>query len=230
MVKGVSKGYFKDIMRRMKALDYRVAARIIDAQWLGVPQHRPRVIFIGMRTDVQQEPRFPIPLSYRYTVREALPWLNGATQELGGRWAIDLTDRPARAITNQNRLRAVHDTSGIMSTGDESDRPAATITKCGIGHHKIEQIIGNDDFEPKWGPLDQPHPTIMRAGARTSGEVRIDGQRRNFTIAEVRRICSFPDDYVMSGSYSKQWARLGNSVPPLMAKAIADAVRDTLLQ
>jgi DNA (cytosine-5)-methyltransferase 1 len=54
-------------------------------------------------------------------------------------------------------------------------------------------------------------------------------ERRKFTIAELKRICSFPDDYVMTGSYAQQWARLGNSVPPLMAQAIAACVRDILL-
>jgi DNA (cytosine-5)-methyltransferase 1 len=53
--------------------------------------------------------------------------------------------------------------------------------------------------------------------------------KRKFTIAELRRICAFPDDFVLTGSYAQQWERLGNSVPPLMMKAIAETVRDRVL-
>ncbi len=61
------------------------------------------------------------------------------------------------------------------------------------------------------------------------GEV-VDGvTRRKFTIPEVRRLCSFPDDFVLVGSFAQQWARMGNSVPPLMMQAIAAAIRDRVL-
>jgi DNA (cytosine-5)-methyltransferase 1 len=54
-------------------------------------------------------------------------------------------------------------------------------------------------------------------------------ERRKFTIAELRRICAFPDDFILTGTYAQQWERLGNSVPPLMMKAIAETVRDKVL-
>lgn len=51
-----------------------------------------------------------------------------------------------------------------------------------------------------------------------------DGYRK-FTIGELKRICGFPDDYRLVGSYAKQWARLGDSVPPVMMRHIAEAIR-----
>ena len=54
-------------------------------------------------------------------------------------------------------------------------------------------------------------------------------ERRKFTIAEMRRICAFPDDFVLVGSYAQQWARLGNAVPPVMMMHISVAVRDNVL-
>lgn len=56
-----------------------------------------------------------------------------------------------------------------------------------------------------------------------------DGSRRQFTLDEVKAICSFPPDYVLTGSYSEGWTRLGNSVPPLMMRAVASVVRDEIL-
>ena len=54
-------------------------------------------------------------------------------------------------------------------------------------------------------------------------------EKRKFTIAEVKRICAFPDDFILCGSYAQQWERMGNSVPPVMMRAIAETIRDEIL-
>jgi DNA (cytosine-5)-methyltransferase 1 len=69
---------------------------------------------------------------------------------------------------------------------------------------------------------DRPSPPVLTP----SNSVVCREERRKFTIAEVKRICSFPDDYVLTGSYARQWERLGNSVPPVMMSYIASALRD----
>ena len=53
--------------------------------------------------------------------------------------------------------------------------------------------------------------------------------RRKFTIAELKRICAFPDNFILTGSYAQQWERLGNSVPPVMMYHIAKEIRDRIL-
>jgi DNA (cytosine-5)-methyltransferase 1 len=47
---------------------------------------------------------------------------------------------------------------------------------------------------------------------------------RKFSIAELRRLCSFPDDYKAVGDYQQQAERFGRAVPPLAMKAIAESV------
>jgi DNA (cytosine-5)-methyltransferase 1 len=69
LVKGVAKGYFLEILRELKSCGYRVGCRVLNAQWLGVPQARQRTIFIGVREDLGKEPVFPKPLPYRYSLR-----------------------------------------------------------------------------------------------------------------------------------------------------------------
>ena len=77
LVKGTAKGYFLEILAALKDCGYNVKARLLDAQWLGVPQKRQRIIFVGVRKDLGVEAVFPDPLPYRYSVREAIPWING---------------------------------------------------------------------------------------------------------------------------------------------------------
>ena len=208
LVRGVAKGYFKDILRQMKAIGYRTEARLLDAQWLGVPQQRCRVIFIGIRDDLQRAPQFPPPQPYRYSVRDALPWI----------------------------LDVIQDPQGQFGVQTVSMQPCFTI-KTGCSSHvsvKADRIIGQQvvtsGFTRETKTLDAPAPALVSNSTEFGGQfLTASGQRRKFTIAELKRICSFPDDYQMTGSYAQQWARLGNSVPPLMAAAIAESLRETLL-
>lgn len=58
----------------------------------------------------------------------------------------------------------------------------------------------------------------------------VDGDRRRLTIREVKRLCSFPDDFLLLGRHQEQWGVLGNAVPPLMMRTIARTLRDKILR
>ena len=53
---------------------------------------------------------------------------------------------------------------------------------------------------------------------------------RSLTINEVKRVCAFPDDFILKGTFAQQWERLGRAVPPLMMKAIASTVETEILK
>lgn len=199
LVKGVAKGFFLEILAALKACGYRVEARVLDAQWLGVPQMRQRLIFVGVRNDLGLAPVFPKPLSFQYTVRDALPWIVKC-EEMAG-----------------------YNGHPMMS----SDKPSQTILL--TGSNNCEAHIGTFKGERS---IDDVAPTVLTHGrAHTNSELTISGdvERRKFTIAEVKRICAFPDDFILKGSYAQQWERLGNSVPPVMMAAIATEIRDKIL-
>ncbi|HPB99689.1 MAG TPA: DNA cytosine methyltransferase, partial [Polyangiaceae bacterium] len=102
--------------------------------------------------------------------------------------------------------------------------------------------IGNewDRLKPgeqsdKYFQLVRPDPnlpvgTITAEGGNASiASVTHPFERRKFSIPEVKRLCSFPDDWAVSGSYTQQWERMGRAVPPVMMMAIASAIRDQIL-
>jgi DNA (cytosine-5)-methyltransferase 1 len=221
LVKGVAKGYFKEIYREMADSGYRVKAKVLDASWLGVPQARQRLIFIGVRDDLGLEPAHPKPLSYQYTVRDALPEI--------------FADR------------VIHDTRGRYSIGDVTDRPAPTVTSSGVGQIFIERetalgpAVGREydrtkigESSEKYFNLIRPHPdkpcnTILQMGGTGAASVCHPTERRKFSIAELKRICAFPDDFILTGTYAQQWERLGRAVPPVMMYHIAETVRREIL-
>lgn len=81
MVKGKMKVVFAEILRELRAAPpgYRVSARLVDARFLGVPQRRQRLIFVGVREDLAfacgLDPVHPAPMPFAGTVREALAGL-----------------------------------------------------------------------------------------------------------------------------------------------------------
>ncbi len=291
LVKGVAKGYFLEILARLKACGYRVGVKVLDAQWLGVPQAWQRTIFIGVGEDLGKDPVFPKPLPYRYSLREALPWvLRG---KYGPAWkasdapsptvSAGMSYNPATSHQGLELIEAViHDTKGqFPSAGDVTDRPCPAITVMGQGQFKVRltggtgaafaekgraydldqpcpTILGTkpNQFEvgmerfaigKEWDKLrpgeasekyfnlvrphpDQPCPTICAShGHPGVASVTHPTEKRKLTIAELKRICAFPDDFVLTGTYSQQWERLGRAVPPVMMRAVAETIRDEIL-
>ena len=76
-----------------------------------------------------------------------------------------------------------------------------------------------------------PSPTLTATGA---GETGAGGchwsEPRKFTIAELKRIMSLPDDFILTGKHSKKAERCGRMVPPLMMTALAEAVYTNVLE
>lgn len=176
LVKGLAVGYFKRILKALEEPGYTVAAKLLDAQWLGVPQARQRLIFVGVREDLVEAhgvgPVHPRPLPYNIKLGEVLPTVKRIQAKGYGHW---------------------HVLDGAMQ------RPARTITTMGYSSTNMCQVV------------------------------RQDGTVDTFTLDELKALQSFPPDYVLTGSYRQAWTRIGNSVPPLMMRAIAATIRDEIL-
>jgi len=91
----------------------------------------------------------------------------------------------------------------------------------------------------KYVPASIPSPTIVAsdgtnsetAGFSTGGFVEtMEGERRKYTIEELKKIFTFPEDFVFTGTYKQQFERIGRSVPPLMMYHIAKAIRTHILE
>ena len=219
LVKGTAKGYFLEILAALKDCGYNVKARLLDAQWLGVPQKRQRIIFVGVRKDLGVEAVFPDPLPYRYSVREAIPWINGVEGANGyNGHAFQTADQPA-ATVQQSRPVVVEAETDISryAIGDEWER--------------IGQNGKSDKYLQLTRPrLDGQSNTITAEGGNASkASVTHPTEKRKFSIAELKRICAFPDDFQLTGTYAQQWERLGRAVPPIMMNHIAAVIRTEVL-
>lgn len=283
LVRGEAKGYFKRIHRRLREAGYRVEAKLLSAHWLGVPQSRTRLIFIGIRDDVDAAHVWPSPLPYYYSLRDALPYLDGQVSPAGGDgtapgWSATpgWTDgeRPSRTIgaspsTGNGRFPPHVAELALASNykGVEQlpiDSPVPTMTSCGMAasqHARVSIVEAEMAIqsglpgrsranEQGVGPVDSkrsilveaPRPLVADDGLIVDPETGYDignvskvlrryypGRRlRRLTIGELRRLCGFPDDFALAGSYSQRWERLGRAVPPPMMAAVARSVQEML--
>lgn len=86
LAKGVAKGYLNEIIRGLSECGYRVTCKVLDAQYLGVPQKRARTIFVGIREDLWNESMkgktHPKPVSAKVTPSIALRDIDHTESEL----------------------------------------------------------------------------------------------------------------------------------------------------
>jgi Site-specific DNA methylase len=72
MVKGKMKVIFADILKCLKESGYVVSAKVLNAKYFNVPQSRMRMIFIGVREDLNINPSHPKPESYPLSAMNAI--------------------------------------------------------------------------------------------------------------------------------------------------------------
>jgi DNA (cytosine-5)-methyltransferase 1 len=87
-------------------------------------------------------------------------------------------------------------------------------------------------FPNRWWKLrpDFPVRTLMaHIGKDTYSHIHWDStQARTISVREAARLQGFPDRFGFCGTMNPAFRQIGNAVPPLMAAAIAEIMRDTL--
>lgn len=204
LVKGTAKGYFKRIMAAMKKCGYNVKAALINAEYCGVPQNRERIIFMGVRNDLHLSPVYPTPKLPVITMREAFEGVKNDPDE------IEMLKGNARKYRWGEVLKRIP---------PNPEKPVSG-----------SSVMDGSYFNLVRESMYYPCTTITASGGGTSIAAMCHPlEDRKFTIAELKRITSLPDDFILTGAFEQRWERAGRMVPPLMMKAISETVRQEIL-
>lgn len=203
---------WKDILKSFSDVGYRLFYRIIDAADYGVPQHRERLIIVGLK---EGKFKFPRPTHGPDSIDDE-PFYNAETAVTG----VELTADESK-VGIGGRYGALLD-----------DIPP------GLNYSFYTEEMGHptpifawrskfSDFLYKADP-NVPVRTIKAQGGAYTGPFHWDN--RFFACLEYKRLQTFPDDYEISGTKRIAVKQIGNSVPPQMARMMAIAIRQQVFK
>ena len=224
-VKGITFGEAREklfeFINSFEAIGYQVTYKVLSAADFGTPQARERTIFICIRDDVCD------------TIGLNLLNLNGV-----------FPDR-----THFEHVSLIDGIDGVVND-PEQEKELFDYVQNGFQKKWIEMLPFNPPRHTK--PSDKeyihinpkrslfnmirpaPHlpcPTITQRGNQKSvSGVFHPAMNRKFTIPELKRIMSLPEDYQFTGSFDKQAERIGRMVAPKMMAAVADSIYEKVLK
>ena len=228
-VKGIllsANGWFKDeIVHTIEQIGYNVNVDILNAADFGVPQSRERAIFICSKYGKIDLPSPTV--TKRITVRDAIEDL--AYLESGeGDFEQEYITKPRS--TYQIAMR---EGSRRLYNHKASNHKQIAVEKLKLippergKEYLPKELHGNQKFKTTWGRLkwDDVSPTIdTRFDAASNGTNNHPFLNRAITPREAARLQSFDDKFIFYGSKVYIRKQIGNAVPPLLAKAIADKI------
>lgn len=212
----------------VRAAGYSFDSRIILAADHGVPQVRQRLLCVGIRKDLLDVPA----RAWRFD------------------WPADTHAGPHERRTDWDEALLPHVSASEALAGltVEQNPPEPEELVDGTYGRELSEVPPGENYlyftskrgHPKprfkwrsryWSFLlklhpDRPSPTIQGQPGPWVGPFHWESRR--LRVAELKRLMTFPDDYVICGSRREQQLQLGNAVPPLLAARVAAQVGNEL--
>ncbi|KAF3884469.1 MULTISPECIES: DNA cytosine methyltransferase [Nostocales] len=245
-----------EITEQLKSFGYKVVSASLNAAHYGIPQTRTRAFFIA---SLDKIPSFPTPTHYEntrrdrssvklcdrqmnlfdldsssmVTVRDAigdLPPLDAGQEYVDG----DYPSTPQTSYQTIMRNESTKIVNHIARTLTPIQRARVCLLKEGQDARDLPpELAPKKHYSGAYGRLywDKPAKTITRWMFHPgSGRFFHPTQNRTITIREAARLHSYPDNFHFVGSYTDMASQIGESVPPLLAKAIAICLHQNCYQ
>ena len=199
----------------MKRVDTEIH-QLLKASDYGVPQNRYRVVIVGIRKDLDFTYVFPQPY-----------------------------DIPVDKLTVNNIINVpeyIHNSTDIWELSPQSKGLVKYIPEGGSWKdvpydylpERLKKIRDNmkkyrsPNFYRRFA-RDEINGTITAAATPENSGILHPLENRRYSVREIARLQSFPDDYIFVGSsISSKYRVIGNAVPPQLSKVIADTLVEQL--
>lgn len=209
-----------------EAGNMKVKSKLLFAPDYGVPQSRTRLVFVGIRGNKEFDfanivkthgPETGRPY---VTVKEAI----GDLPSLQPNQSADKYE--TAPFCEYQKLMRKGIKNNKLTNHKAPNHPQEVI-------EKIKNTVPGEPMYPRFKQRirlawDIQSPTQVSGGIRPQFQFGHPADPRGLTIRERCRLQSFPDTFVVSGGIVQGRVQTGNAVPPLLAKAIALAIKKYL--
>ena len=232
----------KLIKEAFEKIGYTIIANVkdagVDVSDYGVPQHRKRLIIVGLRGNAfKEKPEKILEEFYSKTLpsfKKTTVTVKDAIFDLPKIKVSDEGKKSHHIVGNKNVMnhmpryhskRDIEIFTELAKDFRRKDRKYATIENL---KKLYTEKTGKVSTVHKYYVLDpnKPSNTIV-AHLHKDGLRHIHPdpeQARSITVREAARLQSFPDDFEFLGGMGDQYKMIGNAVPPRFAKSVALSV------
>jgi DNA (cytosine-5)-methyltransferase 1 len=214
---------------RQRSLKYNVVFQLLNSADYGVPQRRERVLIVGIRSDLGVTFSFPTATHEEDSLLYD-KWVSGEYWE---RYRVAKRHReklPERLSSRVERLSCLFPSAMLRPWKTVRDA-ISDLPRLGTGERC--DTFPNHFYNPgarayaghNGSPLDEPAKALKAGDHGVPGGENMarlpDGSVRYFSVRECARIQTFPDNWILEGSWTESMRQLGNAVPVQMAEVVA---------
>ncbi|MDB4603408.1 DNA cytosine methyltransferase [Cyclobacteriaceae bacterium] len=214
-----------EILQLCEDYGYSCNPQILFAPDYGVPQIRKRVFFVALRKEfgIFEFPEKQFNPQTYIGCKDAIDDLPNLEYELGSE-KLDYDKNPSSEYQKQmrNGNDIIHNHIGTKHT----DHVINVISQVpeGGNHKDLPPGVGDSrKFNEAWTRYHSERPSkTIDTGHRNHFHYKWN---RVPTVRENARLQSFPDDFIFLGNKTDQNRQVGNAVPPLLGKVLAEQLK-----
>ena len=215
--------------------NYNIASGVLNATDYGAPQKRSRYVIMGIKSSVFKKISLPSPnyiAKPLRTVRDAIgdlenlpPFYNLKEDKGLVLGTYDGLSELAQKLRD-SKLLMNHITTATTDVAMERFKAI----KQGENFHSLDEKMKINTYtnaERTQNTIylrlnyDEPSGTVVNVRKSMWIHPMLD---RAISVREAARLQTFPDSFVFCGTKDQQYQQVGNAVPPLLAKAIANKI------
>lgn len=223
-IMSMGKGVVKDaILEDFTSIGYNVSTKILLASDFGVPQNRKRAFFIGVK-DNKQKFEFPEPTqTEKINTKDAISDLPDIDLEDGVKYPLPPISPFQKAMRNGNKYLYNHQ---LTNHKPKTVEIISLVPDGGNYKNLPKNLQGTRKVNIAWTRLNSKKPSFtIDTGHRHHFHYKYN---RVPTVRESARIQSFPDDFIFLGSKTSQYKQVGNAVPPILSRVLAQSIKKYL--
>lgn len=202
----------------MNDIGYNVIYKLLNASDYGVPQNRQRVVFVGIRKDLNKDFVFPEKQTK-----------NGLTL----RHILDIPADVPNQVDWGLSPQALNMIAHIPQGGSWKDVPDEHLAPRFLKIKADMKKYRSPNFYRRFS-LDEINGTITASAQPENCGIIHPIHNRRYTIREIARIQTFPDDFIFIDDSAKNitamYKVIGNAVPVALGKCIADAIMEQVFK